>query len=284
MSFLKVLPGEGTYFFDQEQAAAAGLGLREAYAAAQPFPHTVIDDFLPEPMIERFLADFPPLEMASVVQMYDSEFLKRGYRPDDLESRFCRYMFYAFNARPFLTFLEALTGIDGLVPDPYFEGGGFHEIGRGGYLNVHADFNLNKRLNLRRRINVLIYLNKDWRPDFGGNLELWDADMKTRVRTVAPVFNRCVVFNTDSQSYHGHPEPLTCPEDRSRRSIALYYYTASPAIRDEIAVHGTDFKRRPGSKDDTMAREKRIAMMRDLLPPILFRAARRMRGRGAPPA
>src|SRR3546814_6953628 len=73
--------------------------------------------------------------MASVVQMYDSEFLKRGYRPDDLGDRFCRYMFYAFNSRPFLAFLEALTGIEGLIRDTYFEGGGFHEIGRGGYLN-----------------------------------------------------------------------------------------------------------------------------------------------------
>src|SRR3546814_6396188 len=93
-------------------------------------------------------------------------------------------MFYAFNSRPFLAFLEALTGIERLIPDPYFEGGGFHEIGRGGYLNVHADFNLNKRLNLRRRLNVLIYLNKDWEPAFGGDLELWDAGMKHRVRAV----------------------------------------------------------------------------------------------------
>src|SRR3546814_10871992 len=70
-----------------------------------------------------------------------------------------------------------------------------------------------------------------WEPAFGGDLELWDAGMKHRVRAVAPVFNRCVVFNTDSDSYHGHPDPLTCPEDRSRRSIALYYYTASPGIQ-----------------------------------------------------
>src|SRR3546814_13364087 len=103
--------------------------------------------------------------------------------------------------------------------------------------------------------------------------------MKHRVRAVAPVFNRCVVFNTDSDSYHGHPDPLTCPEDRSRRSIALYYYTASPGIRDEIAVHGTDFKRRPGSRDDIMARETRIALIRALLPPIVLRAARRDRQR-----
>src|SRR3546814_14672721 len=124
--------------------------------------------------------------MASVVHMYDSEVLKRGYRPDDLGDRFCRYMFYAFNSRPFLAFLEALTGIEGLIPDPYFEGGGFHEIGRGGYLNVHAAFHLNKRLHLRRRLTVLIYLNTDVEPAFGGDIELWDAGMKERVLPGAP--------------------------------------------------------------------------------------------------
>lgn len=284
MSFLDVLPDTASLLFDERALVAAGYRLRDAYASADPFPHTVIDDFLPDAMVERFVEEFPPCEMATVVQMYQSEYLKRGYRPDDLGDRACRYLFYAFNSRPFLAFLEALTGIEGLVADPYFEGGGFHEIGRGGYLNVHADFTLQRKLNLRRRINVLIYLNRDWAPEYGGNLELWNADMSRCVRSVVPEFNRCVIFNTDRRSYHGHPDPLTCPPDRTRRSIALYYYTASPSIRDEIAVRGTDFRRRPGSRDDVMAASKRTELIKDLLPPILVRALQRSRKARGPAA
>src|SRR5581483_6543461 len=116
---------------------------------------------------------------------------------------------------------------DGLIPDPYFTGGGLHQIERGGYLKIHADFDRHEKLGLQRRLNVLVYLNRDWDESYGGALELWDRAMTHPVVRVLPVFNRCVVFSTTDQSYHGHPEPLTCPPDRRRRSLALYYYTAA---------------------------------------------------------
>jgi Rps23 Pro-64 3,4-dihydroxylase Tpa1-like proline 4-hydroxylase len=90
---------------------------------------------------------------------------------------------------------------------------------------VHADFNRHEKLNLDRRLNLLLYLNRDWKEEYGGHLQLWTRDMGRCVVKVLPVFNRCVVFSTTDFSYHGHPDPLTCPPGRTRKSIAMYYYT-----------------------------------------------------------
>lgn len=147
-----------------------------------------------------------------------------------------------------LQFFEKLTSIDGLIADPYFTGGGFHEVRTGGLLGVHSDFRINKSLHVERRINAIIYLNKDWQDSYGGNLELWDAGMTKCLKEIAPIFNRCVVFNTDNDSNHGHPEPLNSPEGLTRKSIALYYYTASLAVYDNYVQHRTLYKPRPKDK------------------------------------
>lgn len=250
-----------------------GLELREQYNAAQPFPHIVMDDFLPPEVLERCLAEFPS-NIASSGQSFDrdQERYKSQFMPDDL-SPWLRTLFYGFNSRPFVTMLQNITGIQGLVPDPYFLGAGFHEIGQGGHLSVHADFNHHKPMNLERRINVLIYLNKDWRLEYGGGLELWDLEMKGCVVRTAPEFNRCVIFNTNSNSWHGNPDPINHPAGITRKSIALYYYTAT--WDDTKRTHTTQFKVRPGTEDK---KDWKVAMREtaaDLLPPMLYRALRR---------
>jgi hypothetical protein len=128
--------------------------------------------------------------------------------------------------------LETLTGEGPLISDPYYDGGGLHQIERGGHLAVHSDFARPTHLPIYRRLNLLIYLNRDWDEAFGGKLELWSRDGKEKVKDVLPVANRAVIFTTDTTSYHGHPEPLTCPPDRSRRSLALYYYSVEAPGRD----------------------------------------------------
>jgi Rps23 Pro-64 3,4-dihydroxylase Tpa1-like proline 4-hydroxylase len=140
-----------------------------------------------------------------------------------------------------MAFLEKLTGIAGLIPDPHLRGGGLHEIRQGGALGVHADFNFYKRLNLYRRLNLLIYLNANWAEEWGGHLELWDRTGKQCVQRVAPIFNRAVIFDTSNFSYHGHPHPLQCPPDRSRKSLALYYYTVEAPADEDRAPHTTLF-------------------------------------------
>jgi Rps23 Pro-64 3,4-dihydroxylase Tpa1-like proline 4-hydroxylase len=112
---------------------------------------------------------------------------------------------------------------------------------------VHADFNLYPRLNIWRRLNFLLYLNEQWDESWGGELELWNRTGKQKVRAIQPLFNRVVIFDTSNFSYHGHPHPLMCPPDRSRKSIALYYYTAEKP-QGEIDPHTTIFLERQKSE------------------------------------
>jgi len=125
----------------------------------------------------------------------------------------------------FLDWLSHLTGEQHLIPDPYLEGGGIHQSINGAFLKVHADFNWSKKLNLFRRLNVLIYLNEQWEDEWGGHLELWDSDMSNCVQKIKPEMNTMVIFTTDDISFHGHPHPTTSPKGVFRNSIALYYYT-----------------------------------------------------------
>lgn len=201
---------ENTGLLDSASAKDKGLELREEYLAAEPFPHIAIDDFLPPAILDRCLAEFPAPTAAAESYDRSQERLKRSYSPDVLPP-FSRQLFYAFNSRPFIQVVENITGIKGLLPDPFFLGGGLHEIATGGHLSVHADFNHHVPLNVERRVNVLIYLNKDWREEYGGQLELWDDGMSTCLKSYVPAFNRCVLFNTTSRSNHGNPQVVRHP-------------------------------------------------------------------------
>jgi Rps23 Pro-64 3,4-dihydroxylase Tpa1-like proline 4-hydroxylase len=271
---------------DPEAARAIGASLHTAYTTAKPYHHIVIDDFLPTALTQQLLDNFPPSKTETsaaenALNYSGIQVKKRQIYPYDT-NEFCRNAFAFFNAAPFLQFLEELTGIDGLIPDPYFHGGGFHEISRGGKLGVHADFRIHEQLHLQRRLNVLIYLNQDWPAEYGGELEIWDQSMQQKCASIAPIFNRCVVFNTDAKSYHGHPEPLNCPENRTRKSIALYYYTASQGVYQDLPSDSTMYVARPGEDAHSrkMAAKLRLQNhLKDFLPPILFRALRQLKQR-----
>lgn len=269
---------------DEKNAQTFGDALAEAYRTATPYPHITIDDFLPIALATQILENFPHETTEKKAAEHALNYTgiqvnKRQVYPNDTNA-FCRNLFGFFNSAAFLQFLERMTGITGLIADPYFHGGGLHETSRGGKLGVHADFRVHEQLHLKRRLNVLIYLNQDWEEEFGGMLEIWDPSMTKKCHSILPLFNRCVVFNTDAKSYHGHPEPLTCPPNRTRKSIALYYYTASKAIYEEVPSDSTMYVSRPG--EDTysqkMARKLRLQnYAKDFLPPILFRALRQLK-------
>jgi len=203
--------------------------LADAYRNASPFPHVVLDNFYPEDRLKAVIAEISAAKIDPEAPGY-GWFGKR--RASDLDSfpKETRKLVEEMNAAPFISWLESITGIEGLVPDPYFEGAGIHQIPRGGYLKIHTDFNWHQRLQLHRRVNVLLYLNEDWREEWGGQLEFWDEKQiaspngKAGAR-FSPILNRLVIFSTTDFSYHGHPEKLQCPEDRTRNSIALYYYS-----------------------------------------------------------
>lgn len=252
-----------------------GKELNEAYNAASPFPHIIIDDFLPPELLERVVDHTTTIQVNEDGASYDraQERFKTSYQPDSLSDD-VRRLFYSFNSKPFIKLMENITGIKGLIPDPYFLGAGIHEIKQGGHLSVHADFNHHKPMNLERRINVLIYLNKDWKTEYGGSLELWDQDMTERQHDIVPLFNRCVIFNTTSDSQHGNPAPIDHPEGISRKSIALYYYTST--WDDSKRSRTTQFQVRPGSSDRRDWRVKAHEVADEFLPPFAARRVKRL--------
>ncbi|MEO1243153.1 MAG: 2OG-Fe(II) oxygenase [Pseudomonadota bacterium] len=261
-------------FFDATALKEKGVDLHDQYVNADPFPHIVMDDFVSPEILDACLDYFPDApDPDSQTFDRDQERFKTSFNPDFLPAQL-RSFFYALNSQPFVSFLENMTGVSGLIPDPYFLGGGFHETRQGGHLSVHADFNLHPKLKLERRLNLLIYLNKGWEESYGGALELWDQEMSACVHRVAPVFNRCVVFSTNATSYHGHPSSVNHPQQLPRRSIALYYYTATwDGTAREFT---TQFKKRPQSEDKVDWSVKRYELINDLFPPILVRNWRRV--------
>lgn len=268
---------------DPDEAKALGSLFAQEYSEADPFEHIVLDGILPDELVSKILDDFP-----SDARAHDGVFNigyggqhKRQVMPEDCD-RFSRELFLFFNSRPVLQFLEGLTGIEGLLPDPYFMGGGYHEITRGGRLGVHADFRINTQLHVQRRLNMLIYLNKDWNDDWKGQLELWSRDMKQCVQRVSPVLNRCVVFNTEADTWHGHPDALETPDGVSRKSIALYYYTASQQVYSETPSRSTMYAARPdeSAADKAAVRKFRNEeYLKDWLPPVAYRLLGKVRRR-----
>lgn len=243
--------------FEDERYGRLAQDLNPAYAATAPFPHSVIDDFLPPDLADRLLQEFPDSRKIDWIRQQNPRSKKLSTEALDEVQPFTYQLLNHFNSPAALRFLERLTGIQGLVPDPYFVGGGLHQIEKDGYLKIHADFNLHPTLKLDRRINLLLYMNKDWREEYGGHLELWNRDMTKCVKRVLPVFNRCVVFSTLDWAFHGHPEPLTCPPEWTRKSVALYYYTNGRPPEEKSAEHGTLYQARPNVISGSAARASR---------------------------
>jgi hypothetical protein len=218
------------------------LAFREQYAAAAPFPHVVLEGLFDDAVLDEVLADFPAPGAMRWMSFDNAREKKLGwYHERSTVSDRVRHFLEAMNGFEMLMFLEALTGIEGLIPDPYFGGGGLHQIEPGGFLKVHADFNVHPKLKLDRRLNLLVYLNKDWRKEYGGHLELWDGARIACRQRILPLFNRTVIFSTTDTSYHGHPHPLTAPSGMTRKSASFYYYTAGRPEAERSAPHDTIF-------------------------------------------
>jgi Rps23 Pro-64 3,4-dihydroxylase Tpa1-like proline 4-hydroxylase len=249
------------------------------YRSATPFSHTVIDDFLPSEVLEEAVRDFPSPYQLKWLEYDNTEERKLAFPVVERLPTSLRDVLYFLNAPPMLEFLEHLTGINALLPDPYFVGGGLHQIQSGGFLGVHADFNKYERFGLDRRINLLLYLNKHWQDEFGGHLELWNRSMSECSKKVLPIFNRCVIFSTTDYAFHGHPAPLTCPKGWTRKSIATYYYTNGRPEEELGQGHSTLFQTSP--VDTARARPRRFKTLKRithaLLPPILFDALHYLR-------
>jgi Rps23 Pro-64 3,4-dihydroxylase Tpa1-like proline 4-hydroxylase len=258
---------DASFIVDLPKLAEIAASSKDAYKNANPFPHIVFDNLFSEQDLDAILKDFPDSQAINWFTSTDETSQKKLTSRDELQmSAFTRNFIYQLNSSTFLKFLENLTGIEGLIPDPHLYGGGLHQTTKGGFLKIHADFNRYERLKLDRRLNLLLYLNKDWKDEYGGHLELWKKDMSACEKKVAPLFNRTVIFSTTDFAYHGHPEPLTCPPDRSRKSIALYYYTSGRPAEEMSESHSTLYQRRKGMLD--LVTPKWI--VKKLMPPFVL--------------
>jgi Rps23 Pro-64 3,4-dihydroxylase Tpa1-like proline 4-hydroxylase len=233
--------------FDNEHYQRLAQQYQAAHQAAEPFPHSVIDDFLPIAVCEELLREFPSPQGSAWQHIDKRDHKKLAAQKIAQFGEFTCHVLHELNGPACLGFLETLTGIRGLIPDPYLEGGGLHQIERGGFLKIHADFNKQPHLHLDRRLNLILYLNKDWKDEYNGHLELWERGMKRCARKILPVFNRAVVFNTTDWALHGHPEPLQCPPGRTRKSVALYFYSVGRPAEEMSDSHGVLWNERPNT-------------------------------------
>lgn len=225
------------------------------YQQNSPFPHIVLDNFLSPALSEALVAQYP-------MDQDKPEWIDGNHRNpqggDDYVQKEKRHMrdvmampsvyrelIWELSSKRFLDALTELSGIRGLISDPDLLGAGIHQISQGGLLKIHADFSNHQRYNLTRRLNFLLYLNPGWKEEWGGHLELWDAQMQGPPKRVLPVANRCVIFSTNSDSYHGHPHPIACPPGMYRKSIALYYYTNPHRPEDSKAGRATHWQELP---------------------------------------
>ena len=225
------------------------------YSNAKPFPNITFNNFFNNDFLDLIHKEFPDLSKMQDSQKYNvKNEIKLSNKKYENFPKTIKSFIDFLNSDVFLNFLQNLTSIkEKLIADPHLEGGGLHEIKKGGVLKIHTDFNRHPFLELDRRINVLIYLNKNWKDAYGGHLELWNESMSECEKKILPIFNTMVIFSTTDFSNHGHPEPLKCPNEISRKSIALYYFS-SGRPKEEISLkkvkNKTYFKSRFGIKGD----------------------------------
>jgi len=257
---------------------SVAMNYNKEYVQGNPTPNICFQNFFDVEFLNHVLEEFPDLESKNSEKMKSvNEFKFAGIADEFFGPKTTEFMNF-LNSRTFLEFLQKLTGIEEtLIGDPYFHGAGQHEIKKGGFLKVHADFNSHKTLKLDRRLNCLIYLNKNWKDEYGGEFELWDKKMEKCEKKIKPHFNTLAMFSTTDFSYHGHPDKLNCPDDMSRKSLALYYYSnGRPAseknlISNKFQKDGTLFVQRKGDDKElgTINKKRSIKIILNKILPFI---------------
>jgi hypothetical protein len=225
--------------------------LAKRYTGNHPVPHILLPDFLSHELAAQAANEFPRPDSRSWTHYQHRNENKLGLAKRELFPSSLRALADELNTPRFLAWLSLLTGIPGLIADPGLEGGGLHQAGPGGFLNVHTDFSHHHyHRDWKRKVNLILYLNPAWRAEWGGAIELWDAKMKHCVVKYPPLLNHVLIFNTE-QSLHGFPEPLQCPKGQSRKSLALYYYSVDHGRH--IVPSSTHYRARPSDGVGTSA-------------------------------
>jgi Rps23 Pro-64 3,4-dihydroxylase Tpa1-like proline 4-hydroxylase len=248
--------------------------LHQTYRDGKPFPHVVVDNLFPEAMLDSLL-----VEMAEMGRERWSS-IEQDTRERTLRMRSAAEMGAAGNqllsvvhSAAFLYLLSEITGIAQLLPDPYLQGSGYALMRRSDYFSVHSDRNVAYETGLVRRLAMIVFLNKSWKPEYHGDLELWSHDAKRCDVSIAPLYNKTVIFEVANPNFHGVPTPLACPADRMRQSFILYYHTTVSKSGLELKPHTSIFAPRLyGTNRATIK-----SLIRDMVPPLVVRAIRRLR-------
>ena len=220
----------------------------EKFNQAIPFDHLILDNFIQDQEFINSVAE-------EITQIPDSDYdfnehyqvqiKKRGLSVMDKFPPNTKKLIQFFQSPEMIEYLQSITGIKNLLPDPELLGGGLHKMHSGGHLAIHADFNIHVNTGLHRRVNALLYLNPNWEEEWGGHLQLWDSAMNRCFEKVLPILNRLVVFRITDDALHGHPDPMTSPEEISRYSLAFYYYTQDRPQEEKAPFHWALWHRRP---------------------------------------
>lgn len=256
-------------FLAPERVAA----LREAFFRAKPVPHLVIDGLFAPALLELVYADFDRLGLGDWRRFYSSKEIKRGSAPKTWLGHASQLYFSTVYSGRFLDFLERVTGIEGLVTDPELHAGGLHDIPTGGKFDMHIDFNQHAVTKLDNRLVFITYLNKNWRSEYGGALELWDMDENKSAGEVVPEFGRSILYYHSSKSLHGHPKPVSEPNGRPRRSAAAYFFSNGRPDGDGGDFHTTQFPKAAPPPEP----EKFGNIVKYFLPPALVDGVRKVK-------
>lgn len=249
--------------------------LRERFEKAQPFKHLVIDGLFSPRLLECIHEEFDDVQGADW-QRYDTRNeRKMGTKPNSRLGPAAQLYFDTIYSKRFVDFFHRVSGVEALITDPMLYNGGMHKIPTGGKFAIHVDFNKHPVTKLDNRLVFITYLNKDWKKEYGGALQLWNATKDQCVAEVLPVFGRSILMYHSSVSFHGHPDPINAPEGRSRRSVAAYFYSNGRNDEANDRDHTTIFV-----KPITMGRYGRIALgVKYCTPPVLVDAFRALTGR-----
>jgi Rps23 Pro-64 3,4-dihydroxylase Tpa1-like proline 4-hydroxylase len=237
-------------FIDIETLGARLNELKNEYQSKKPFRYVIFENFFSEEVAEKILREYPEVSEGkwdgTTYLDQKNKFSKAKFEKDSVMQE----VFNELNSSTFLKWLNQLSGIEEeLIGDDELFGGGLHQSIYGAFLNVHVDYNINPKTKYHRRLNVLVYMNKEWKDEYEGHLELWDLTegKKDMLERVAPSFNRCVIFETNEISFHGHPKQLCTPKDVNRKSIATYYYTKNRPLNEIADEHNTIYVNTEGA-------------------------------------
>ncbi len=252
------------------------IRLQEQYRDAQPFSHLVLRDLFSAERLDGLVREIKTVREDGWVIHDDDKLSKANLRSAvDLGSCGKRHVALLHSAE-FLYLLSELTGVWGLVPDPYLAGGGYHVLSAGGLFDVHADRNVDQITGLTRRMVMITYLNRDWRPEYGGQLELWATDASHCESSIEPKFNTTVLFEVADRNFHG-VRPVHPPAGTSRKSFASYFHTVGDGRGGISAPHHSVYAPSVYRKPLTL---KRFAS-EYVLPPGFAKVLRSLKGRVA---